>query len=179
MVAVDFNPRLPPSKKCVRRGATLDKPETAMGNSFNSLHYHFTFGTKHRQRWIKPEIEARLWSYLGGIAAQNTLKPVCIGGSEDHVHLLLGLPPTISVAAVLKQIKGGSSAWIKQNLPGCEGFTWQDGYGAFTVSQSHLAKVAHYIQTQREHHQIKTFQEEYRALLERHGIQYDERYLLD
>jgi putative transposase len=150
-----------------------------MGNSYHSLHYHFTFSTKNRQRWIKPEIGDRLWSYLGGIASQNKLKALCIGGADDHVHLLLAVPPTVSVAQALKLIKGGSSGWIKQHLAGCAGFAWQDGYGAFTVSRSHLADVERYIRSQREHHKVRTFHEEYRTLLERHKIEYAERYLWD
>ena len=120
-----------------------------------------------------------VWSYLGGIARQNGLTPLLIGGVEDHVHLLLALPPKIALSHAIHAIKGGSSGWIKENIRGCAGFAWQDGYGAFSLSKSHEPKVKTYIRAQREHHRIKTFQEEYRALLNRHGIQYDERYLWD
>ena len=124
-------------------------------------------------------IQQRVWSYLGGIARENGLKPLLVGGVEDHVHLLLGLPPTASVSQALKAIKGGSSGWIKETLPGCAGFGWQDGYAAFTVSQSQVTEVEEYIRNQRQHHRVKTFQEEYRLLLERHGIVFDARYLWD
>jgi REP element-mobilizing transposase RayT len=93
--------------------------------------------------------------------------------------LLLSVPPTLAVSEALKRLKGVSSGWIKENIPGCLGFAWQDGYGAFTVSKSQLPDVESYIRTQQEHHRIKTFQEEYRAFLERHEIEYDERYLWD
>jgi len=150
-----------------------------MANTFTSLHCHIIFSTKNREPWITQEHQERLWPYLGGIARQNQLKPLVIGGMEDHIHLLLGLPPTASVSDALKHIKGGSSGWIKENLSGCLGFAWQDGYGAFTVSKSQMGEVEEYIRNQREHHRFKTFQEEYRAFLDRHQIHYEERYLWD
>ena len=150
-----------------------------MANTFTCLRYHIVFSTKNREPWLQPDIQERAWSYLGGIARQNNLKPLLIGGMEDHVHLLLAMPGTITVSEALRQLKGGSSGWIKQNLDGCRGFGWQDGYGAFPLSKSHEQEVERYIKNQREHHRLKTFQEEYRALLDRHGINYDERYLWD
>jgi REP element-mobilizing transposase RayT len=150
-----------------------------MANTYTALHYHVIFSTKGRERWISPDIEARVWAYLGGIARQNDLRPLLIGGVEDHVHILLGMPPTIAVSEALKRIKGGSSGWVKEHFPGCQGFAWQDGYAAFTVSKSQMGEVEAYIRDQREHHRLKTFQEEYRAVLDRHGVEYDERYLWD
>ncbi len=150
-----------------------------MANTFTSLHYHVVFSTKHREPWLRPEVQERVWAYLGGIANQNQIKPLLIGGMEDHVHMLLGIPPTLCVSETLKLIKGGSSGWLKENIPGCGGFCWQDGYGAFSVSKSLMGGVEDYIRNQREHHRLKRFQEEYRALLVRHGISYDERYLWD
>jgi putative transposase len=150
-----------------------------MANTFTSLHYHVIFSTKLREPWIARELEERLWTYLGGIARQNQLKPLWVGGMDDHIHILLGLPPTVTVSEALKTIKGGSSGWVKDHLPGCLGFGWQDGYAAFAVSKSHLDGVAEYIRKQREHHRLRTFQEEYRTFLDRHEIKYDERYLWD
>ena len=150
-----------------------------MANTFTSLHYHAVFSTKYREPWIARDQEERLWAYLAGIARQHHLKPLLIGGMEDHIHILLGLPPTVTVSEALKSIKGGSSGWIKENLPGCLGFGWQDGYAAFAVSKSQVGEVEDYIRKQREHHRFKTFQEEYRAFLDRHEIAYDERYLWD
>ena len=150
-----------------------------MANTFTSLHYHAVFSTKHREPWIARDQEERLWAYLGGIVRQNQFKQLLIGGMEDHIHILLGLPPTVTVSEALKSIKGGSSGWVKENIAGCGGFGWQDGYAAFAVSKSQLGEVAEYIRKQREHHRFKTFQEEYRAFLDRHEIAYDERYLWD
>lgn len=150
-----------------------------MANTYTSLHYHVIFSTKRRERWITRDVEERLWAYLGGIASQNDLHPVLIGGIEDHVHLLLSIPARISLSEAIKRIKGGSSGWIKVNFPGLHGFAWQDGYGAFTVSKSQILEVKDYIHKQREHHRAKTFQEEYRAFLDKHEIIYDEQYLWD
>lgn len=150
-----------------------------MANTHTSLHYHVIFSTKNRERWITGEIEERVWAYLGGIARQNDIKCLLAGGVEDHVHKLIGIPAKLSVSEALKRIKGGSSLWIKDNFPGLKGFGWQDGYGAFTVSKSNIPKVQEYIRGQREHHRIKTFQEEYRAFLDKHEVEYDEKYLWD
>ena len=150
-----------------------------MANTFTSLHYHVIFSTKNREPWIHPDIESRVWSYLGGIARENDMKAMLIGGIENHVHLLLGLPPTLAVSKAVQLIKGGSSAWFKDTFPGARGFGWQDGYGAFTVSKSLVPEVENYIRNQRQHHRVKTFEEEYRVVLEKHGIRFEERYLFD
>ncbi len=148
-----------------------------MANTYTSLHYHVVFSSKNRERWIRPDVEERIWAYLGGIAKQNGMKPLQIGGIEDHVHVLLGAPPVLTPAKIAQLIKGGSSGWIQATIPGMKGFGWQDGYGAFTVSKSDVPTLIAYIQDQREHHRTKTFQEEYRELLKRHGIECDERYV--
>jgi putative transposase len=148
-----------------------------MANTYTCLHYHVIFSTKHRERWITQDIEQRIWEYLGGIARQNDLKPLMIGAVEDHIHMLLTVPPSLSVSDALKRIKGGSSGWVKENFPSLQGFGWQDGYGAFTVSKSQIHEVDEYIRNQREHHRVKTFQEEYRAFLDKHEVEYNEQYL--
>ena len=106
------------------------------------------------------------------------MKPIEVGGVSDHVHLLVSIPPTLTVAKAVQLIKGGSSHGIKDTFPNISGFSWQDGYGAFTVSESQLDTVAEYVRNQAEHHRTKTFAEEYRAFLKRHHVEYDERYWL-
>ena len=101
-----------------------------------------------------------------------------IGGVADHVHLLLSIPASLAVSKAVQLLKGGSSHWVKEVFPNLIDFAWQDGYAAFTVSQSQLGDVRAYIRSQPEHHRTKTFVEEYRAFLSRHGVEYDERYLL-
>ena len=126
---------------------------------------------------MTPEIAQRVWAYLGGIAREKGMTALKVGGVEDHVHLVLGLPPTLAPSKAAQLLKGGSSNWIHENFPALSAFKWQDGYGAFTVSKSNLPEVIQYVEGQREHHRKKTFQEEYRALLDKHGVKYDERYL--
>jgi len=150
-----------------------------MANTFSSLQYHLIFSTKNREPWIRHDIEGRVWSYLGGIGREKGIKSLKIGGMPDHIHIALALPTSIAISEAAKLIKGGSSKWIKDTYPGMNGFGWQDGYGAFTVSRSNLSDVICYIEKQREHHRGKTFQEEYRAFLEKHEIDHDEKYLWD
>lgn len=150
-----------------------------MANTYTSLHYHVVFSTKRREPLIALSMEQRVWSYLGGIAHNNEMKPLCIGGIEDHVHMLLGLPPTLAVSKAVQLIKGGSSKWIHDTVPELRGFAWQDGYGGFTVGKSQIPDTIAYIQGQREHHRTRTFQEEYLAFLRKHEIEFDERYVFD
>jgi putative transposase len=148
-----------------------------MANTYTSLHYHLIFSTKNRERWISQDIEQRIWEYLGGIARQNDMKALQVGGIEDHVHLVVGISPTLAVSKALQLLKGGSCKWIHDTFPNLAHFGWQDGYGAFTVSRSQLPEVINYVAHQREHHRTRPFQEEYRTFLEKHGIEYDERYV--
>jgi putative transposase len=148
-----------------------------MANTYTSLHYHIVFSTKNRHPWIAPKIEERIWKYLGGIARENDMTADRVGGVEDHVHVVVRIPPKLALRKAVQLLKGGSSKWIHDTFPALGKFAWQDGYSAFTVSQSNLRAVIHYVANQREHHRRRTFQDEYRALLERHGIEFDERYL--
>ncbi len=149
-----------------------------MAKTLTSLNYHIVFSTKGREPWLHAEIRARLWPYLGGMARESGLHAWIVGGVEDHVHLLVSIPPALAVSKAVQMIKGGSSHWIKQAYPKLAVFAWQDGYGAFSVSHSQLAAVREYIATQEEHHRVRTFAEEYRAFLAKHEIAFDERYLL-
>jgi len=150
-----------------------------MANTFTSLHYHIVFSTKNRKRWIASDIEQRVWDYLGGVAKTNGMQPIVVGGIEDHVHLLLGIPPTLAVSDGVKQIKGGTSKWVHETFRELAGFGWQDGYSAFTVSRSRMDETEAYIRNQREHHRETTFEEEYVAFLRRHGVAFDLRYVFD
>ena len=148
-----------------------------MANTYSSLNYHLIFSTKNRESSLIESVCARLWPYLGGIARENGMKALEIGGVADHVHILVSVPATMALSKAVQLIKGGSSHWIKESFPNLAGFAWQDGYGAFTVSESQLDTVRDYIRRQPEHHRTKTFAEEYRAFLEKHDIEFDERYL--
>ena len=149
-----------------------------MANTYTSLHFHLVFSTKNREPWIRPEIESQVWSYLGGICRAHGVKARHIGGVDDHVHLLIGLPPTIALSDWMKRLKGESSKWISEQFPELRTFAWQDGYAAFSVGQSQVDDTIRYISRQREHHTKTTFAEEYRRFVEKHGLPVDERYLL-
>jgi REP element-mobilizing transposase RayT len=124
-------------------------------------------------------LRERLWPFLGGIARQNKMKAIEIGGVEDHVHILLSLPATMSIAKALQLIKGGSSKWVHETFREHRLFAWQEKYGAFSVSESRVDSIIQYIKNQQEHHRKMTFQEEFLALLKKHRIEFDERYLWD
>ena len=145
--------------------------------SYVSAYFHCVFSTKERRRLITPVLRERLWPFLGGIARQNEMKAIEIGGVEDHVHILLSLPSTMAISKTLQLIKGGSSKWVHETFPEHRLFAWQEEYGAFSVSMSQLDKTIEYIKGQVEHHRKMTFQEEFLALLKKHRIEYDERYL--
>ena len=149
-----------------------------MANTYTSLNYHVVFSTKGREPWLSEPVRERLWPYLGGIARENGMKALEIGGVADHVHFLLSIPANLTVSKAVQLIKGGSSHWLKEVFPNLAQFAWQDGYAAFTVSQSQLESVRDYVRGQVEHHRVKAFAEEYRAFLQRHQIDFDERYLL-
>jgi putative transposase len=126
---------------------------------------------------ITPELRSRLWPFLGGIARENKMKAIEIGGVADHVHILVSLPSTMPIAKAMQLLKGGSSKWVHDTFPQHRLFNWQTKYGAFGVSVSLLDKTIAYIKNQEEHHKTMTFQEEFLALLKKHRIEYDERYL--
>jgi len=123
------------------------------------------------------QLRDRLWPFLGGIAREHQMKALSIGGVEDHVHLLLSLPATMSIVKAMQLIKGGSSKWVHDSFPDQRLFAWQTKYGAFSVCVSLLDRIIKYIENQQRHHRRMSFQEEFIALLKRHKIEYDERYL--
>jgi REP element-mobilizing transposase RayT len=128
---------------------------------------------------ISPGLRDRLWPFLGGIARQNQMQAIEIGGVADHLHILVSLPPTMPIAKALQLLKGGSSKWVHDTFPEHRSFAWQEEYGAFSVSLSQVDKLVEYIKGQEAHHRKMTFKEEFLTLLKKHRIEYDERYLWD
>lgn len=147
--------------------------------SYVSAYFHCVFSTKERRKMITPDLQERLWPFLGGIARENGMSALMIGGVEDHVHLLLALPATIPIAKAMQLIKGGSSKWVHETFPEQREFRWQEKYGAFSVSISQLETITAYISNQKEHHRARNFRDEFLALLRKHRIKYDDRYLWD
>jgi putative transposase len=148
-----------------------------MANTYAALFYHIAFSTKSRVEFIRPDVEERIWAYLGGVARHHKMTPIQIGGIEDHLHALVMARPTLTPFEIAKYLKGDSSKWIREEFPDLLNFGWQDGYAAFTVSKSNVPSVVSYIQNQRAHHQTQTFQAEYLEFLKKHAVSYDERYL--
>ncbi len=146
-----------------------------MGSTYLSLHYHLVFSTKARQPFIHPGWRGALHEYLGGTVRGLGGLARSVGGVEDHVHLLVSLDADHKIKDFLRELKKASSVWAAHRH--CPNFRWQDGYAAFTVSASLREKVRRYIESQEEHHRNVTFIDELRLLLEKHGIEYDSRYL--
>jgi putative transposase len=136
---------------------------------------HCVFSTKLRRNLIRPEIKSDLSSFLGGIARKNKFKALMIGGTENHVHVLLSLPAEMPLAKAMRSIKGASSRWMNETHT--KDFVWQDGYGAFTVGISQMAGTIAYIQSQAEHHRKRSFEAEFIAFLKKHNVEYDPRYV--
>ena len=150
-----------------------------MPQSLARLHIHLVFSTKNRERIITDDVRSPLHAYMATVLQNLGCAPVLINSVEDHAHLLFDLARTISISQAVEDVKKSSSKWIKTQGPEFAGFAWQAGYGAFAVSESNVETVRAYIANQREHHRTKTFQEEYRAFLERHSVAFDERYVWD
>jgi REP element-mobilizing transposase RayT len=132
------------------------------------------FSTKERQKLIKQEEQSKLWSYMAGVARNHDFLVLANGGIEDHVHLLIQLPPAIALSEAISTLKSNSSRWMGER--GIN-FAWQEGYGAFSVSASNLAAVEKYIHNQAIHHKKITFEQEFISLLKKHGIDFDPKYV--
>lgn len=147
-----------------------------MSDTYTICLFHVVFSTKERRPLLKT-IRTELHPYIAGIARANKFYAKEIGGTNDHVHCLLSLPATMPVSKAVQLIKGGSSKWIGDKFPELRDFAWQAGYGAFSVSISQEPAVKKYIQNQPEHHKKISFQDEFRALLSKHGIEWNEKYV--
>jgi putative transposase len=148
-----------------------------MPQSLAKILVHLIFSTKHREPTIPKEIRPQLHAYIGGILANLHCPSLQTGGTADHVHTLLSLARTHAVADITEEIKKSSSKWMKEQ--GIAGFFWQGGYGAFSIGESQVSALTRYIAQQEEHHRHVGFQEEFRRILERYGVAYDERYVWD
>ena len=147
--------------------------------SFTKLTCHIVYGTKYRRPTLKLDHREQIYQYIGGIIRSNKGRLVEIGGTEDHVHILANLSPSIAVSKIIQDIKGSSSKWANDNLRFAQAFEWQKGYSAFAVSYSGVRTVQQYIQNQFEHHRVRSFKEEYVESLKRHDIDFEDRYLFE
>ncbi len=150
-----------------------------MAGKYLSLLVHFVWSTARREPCISSIWEDRLYGFIGGIVNNKNGKLICGGGMEDHIHLLVSLPSTVDISEIVNAMKSNSSRWIHESFTDQKDFAWQKGYGAFSVSKSGEQGVIKYIRNQREHHRRNDFKQEFLILLQKHEIEYDERYLWD
>jgi REP element-mobilizing transposase RayT len=145
-----------------------------MSHTHSQNHVHVVFSTKNRLKLLKREFLPRLWAYAAAICKNHDLLTFAVGGMEDHIHLLFRLPPDLSLCDAVALVKSNSSKWIREKG---QDFRWQQGYGAFSVSSSNITAVIKYIDSQEAHHRKMSYEDEYVALLKRHGVEYDPKYV--
>jgi REP element-mobilizing transposase RayT len=150
-----------------------------MPQSLSQIIVHAVFSTKHRTPWLDEELRKALFAYLATVIESKGHVPILVGGHDDHVHILFGLAKTVPISEMIKHTKVTSSVWIKEEFENRKDFAWQSGYGAFSVAYTSIGSTMAYISNQDEHHKKLSFQEEFRKLMEEHGIVYDERYVWD
>ena len=151
-----------------------------MSQSLSQIYLHLVFSTKHRQPFLRDEaLRAEMHKYLGGACRDLKCPSLVVGGVEDHVHILCRLSKTMAVSDLLAELKRESSKWIKTKDAKLSKFYWQDGYGAFSISPSHVDALKQYIANQAEHHRRESFQDEFRRLLRKYELECDERYVWD
>ena len=148
-----------------------------MPATYTTIFLHIVLSTKHRKPFLTDPLRKRLYHYMGGIIKKEHGKRYEIGGMPDHVHILLRWRPDVSISDFLRTLKSCSLYWVHKTVPKYRHFGWQDGYAAFSVSQSQIRKVKRYIASQEEHHKKRDFQQELKALLKAHDVEYDERYI--
>jgi len=150
-----------------------------MPQSLSKVLLHVVFSTKNREKTIYKHLRGLLHAYLAGLCRARGSEAYRVGGPDDHVHIACTLPRTITMAKLVEEIKKPSSIWMKQQEGGAPNFSWQAGYGIFSLGQSQLPMILQYIDNQEEHHRTKSFKEELLELLEKYGVDYDEKYLWD
>jgi putative transposase len=148
-----------------------------MANTYTQIHIQAIFAVQNRECTIQKQWKDELYKYISGIVKGNNHKMLSINGMPDHVHVLFGMRPVQSLSDLMQDIKGNSSKWINDRKFVKDKFSWQEGYGAFSYSKSHLPQIIEYIERQEEHHKKKTFMEEYKGFLEKFEVEFDERYI--
>ena len=145
--------------------------------AYTKLIYHIVFSTKERRPLLTAEARSEICEYMSGIIRNAGGRMLAADGTADHIHIATVGSPTIAVSKLVQLVKGNASKWIHETFPGLRDLYWQEGYGAFSVSPSALPRLLAYIHGQEQHHAQVDFKQEFTALLERHGVEYDERYI--
>ncbi|CAD74181.1 MAG TPA: IS200/IS605 family transposase [Rhodopirellula baltica] len=147
--------------------------------AYTNLRVHLIWSTKDRKQWFFDEFQEELSAYIGGVLRKRKHSLLAAGGVEDHIHLLVSIHPAQSISDCVRDIKSNSSVWVHEHLTNLKSFQWQTKYGAFSVSESSVDSVKAYVANQKEHHKKLTFKEEFMAILRKHGIQFDPRYVFE
>jgi putative transposase len=150
-----------------------------MPGTFSQIYIQIVFAVQGRQNLIKPFFEEQIYKYISGIISEKEQKSLAVNGMPDHVHLLVGLKPSMRVSDLVRDIKNNSANFINKHDWLQKNFSWQEGYGAFSYSQSQFGKVIDYIKNQKQHHQKITFRQEYLSFLKNYNIPFEEKYLFD
>ncbi len=151
-----------------------------MSQSLTQIYLHIVYSTKHRQPFLQDkQIRERMHAYLVGACGNLNCPSLIVGGVEDHVHVLCRFGKTITISNLIRELKRESSKWIKKEYPEQSEFYWQSGYGAFSISPSHVDGLKKYIADQEEHHRHESFKEEFRRLCKKYGVEINERYVWD
>jgi putative transposase len=150
-----------------------------MASTLTKILLHIVFSTKHREALILPEVESDLYAYIGGICRRMESPLLAMGGTADHVHMMISLGKTVALSNLMMEMKRDSSKWMKEQDAALGAFGWQDGYFGFSIGESGADALRAYIANQKEHHKGVDFKEEVRALLRKYGMEWDERYVWD
>jgi len=148
-------------------------------STYSQIYIQVVFAVRGRESLIHPNWEERLYQYITGIVQNKGQKMLAINGMPDHIHFLIGMKPSCCLSELVREVKKSSNAFIKEEKLTPFQFHWQEGFGAFSYSHSHLDNVIRYIMNQKEHHRTKTFREEYMSFLEKFNVEYNEKYLFE
>ena len=149
-----------------------------MAHTYSNMLFHVIWSTKERYPWISDELKSRLYGYIHRSAEDQGTKIMSMNGMPDHIHALIQAKPSVCISELMRDIKTGSSKWVRTNFPQKNNFCWQDGYGVFSVSESSVPALKAYIENQEQHHKKKSFEDEFKEFLKVHQIAYDERFVV-
>ena len=150
-----------------------------MANTYSQIYIQMVFAVQHRKALIDNVWEEELYKYITGIVQNKEQKMIAVNGMPDHIHIFIGMKPTCCISDLVREIKKSSSTFINDNQLSAKPFNWQEGFGAFSYSHSHIDTVYKYVMNQKKHHKKQTFKEEYLAFLKKFGVEHNEKYLFD
>ena len=150
-----------------------------MANTYHQVYIQTVFAVKYRAAIIDKSWQSELFAVIGNLIKENSCQTMIVNGVEDHIHCLISLKPKVSISDLMQSVKAKSSKWINEQKLTSERFEWQEGYGVFSYSRSHVDNVYRYIENQEEHHKKRSFKDEYVDFLEKFGVPYDEQFIFE